>query len=105
VNWSQCYGDLGDEEHHRTDHHNEVEIFGDSPDPDTYKCMSKRQDSSLTCGECLVQVDTAVRVDAQLQVGAVTQTVEVTGEVPQLKTDRADVSLDFNSDYVEKRLL
>jgi len=36
----------------------------------------------------LVQVDTAVRLDAQLQVGAVTQTVEVTGEVPQLKTDR-----------------
>src|SRR5258708_7735910 len=50
----------------------------------------------------LVQVDTAVGVDAQLQVGAVTQTVEVTGEVPQLKTDRADVSLDFSSDYVEK---
>src|SRR5260370_29652812 len=50
----------------------------------------------------LVQVDTAARVDAQLQVGAVTQTVEVTGEVPQLKTDRADVSLDFSSDYVEK---
>src|SRR5205807_9455600 len=25
-----------------------------------------------------------------------------TGEVPQLKTDRADVSLDFSSDYVEK---
>jgi len=47
-------------------------------------------------------VDTAVRLDAQLQVGAVTQTVEVTGEVPQLKTDRADVALDFNSDYVEK---
>src|SRR5260370_34287507 len=50
----------------------------------------------------LGQVDTAARVDAQLQVGGVTQTVEVTGEVPQLKTDRADVSLDFSSDYVEK---
>src|SRR5260370_9017717 len=49
----------------------------------------------------LGQVDTAARVDAQLQVGGVTQRVEVTGEVPQLKTDRADVSLDFSSDYVE----
>src|SRR6202158_2494288 len=42
----------------------------------------------------LVQVDTTARVDAQLQVGAVTQSVEVTGEVPQLKTGRADASID-----------
>src|SRR6266849_8559606 len=34
----------------------------------------------------LVQVDAVARVDAQLQVGAVTQTVEVTGEIPQLQT-------------------
>src|SRR5882762_836104 len=32
--WSQCYGDLGDEEHHRTDHHKrEWKFFGDPPDP------------------------------------------------------------------------
>ena len=48
-----------------------------------------------------VSADAAVRLDPQLQVGAVTQTVEVTGEVPQLKTDRADVAIEFNERYVE----
>jgi carboxypeptidase family protein len=48
-----------------------------------------------------VSADTAVRLDETMQVGAVTQSVEVTGEVPQLKTDRADVSLEFNERYVE----
>src|SRR6202158_5028081 len=50
----------------------------------------------------LVQVDTSARVNAQLQVGAITQSIEVTGEVPQLKTDRADVSIDFNSQAIEQ---
>jgi hypothetical protein len=71
--------------------------------PDTYKVRIEAPGFKANdIASVLVQVDTAARVDAQLQVGAVTQTVEVTGEVPQLKTDRADVSLDFNSDYVEK---
>lgn len=48
-----------------------------------------------------VSADTGARVDAQLQIGAVTQSVEVTGEVPQLKTDRSDVSITFNERYVE----
>src|SRR6266699_155083 len=48
-----------------------------------------------------VSADAAVHVDAELQVGAVTQTVEVTSEVPQLKTDRADVAITFNERYVE----
>src|SRR5712691_4988843 len=71
--------------------------------PDTYKVKIEASGFKANdIASVLVQVDTAARVDAQLQVGAVNQTVEVTGEVPQLKTDRADVSLDFNSDYVEK---
>ena len=71
--------------------------------PDTYKVKIEGTGFKASdVASVLVQVDTAVRVDAQLQVGEVTQTVEVTGEVPQLKTDRADVSLDFSSDYVEK---
>src|SRR6266581_476157 len=48
-----------------------------------------------------VDVDTVVRVDAQLQVGAVTQTVEVTGEIPQLQTDKTDVATVFASRTVE----
>jgi len=48
-----------------------------------------------------IPVDTVVRVDAQLQVGAVTQTIEVTGEVPQLKTEKSDVSTTFSEQTVE----
>src|SRR5882762_7904153 len=71
--------------------------------PDTYRVKVEAAGFKVNdVASVLVQVDTTVRVDAQLQVGAVTQTVEVTGEVPQLKTDRADVSLDFSADYVEK---
>ncbi len=71
--------------------------------PDTYRVRIEAAGFKANdVASVLVQVDTTARVDAQLQVGAVTQTVEVTGEVPQLKTDRADVSLDFSSDYVEK---
>ena len=48
-----------------------------------------------------VSADTAAHVDAQLQVGDVTQSIEVTGEVPQLITDRADVDVQFSQKYVE----
>ena len=71
--------------------------------PDTYKVHIESSGFKATdVPSVIVQVDTTARVDAQLQVGAVTQSVEVTSEVPQLKTDRADVSIDFNADYVEK---
>lgn len=48
-----------------------------------------------------MSADAAAHVDAALQVGAVTQSVEVTGEIPQLKTDRADVDIEFSQQYVE----
>lgn len=71
--------------------------------PDTYKIRVEATGfKAYEVPSVLVQVDTSARVDAQLQVGAVTQSVEVTGEVPQLKTDRADVSIDFNSTEVEQ---
>ena len=47
-----------------------------------------------------VTADSSVKVDAALVVGAVSQTVEVTGEIPQLRTDRADVDIQFNQTYV-----
>ena len=49
----------------------------------------------------LVSVDANARVDLQFQVGGTSETVEVTGEAPQLKTDRADVAVQFNEKYVE----
>jgi len=48
-----------------------------------------------------VSADTALHGDAQLTVGEVTQSVEVTGEVPQLQTDRSDVAIEFNQRYVQ----
>ena len=40
--------------------------------------------------------DNGVRVDVPLQLGSTTESIEVTGEAPQLKTDRADVSVEFD---------
>ena len=71
--------------------------------PDTYKVHFEAKGfKAYDVASVLVQVDTSSRVDAEMQVGSVSQTVEVTGEVPQLQTDRAEVSTDFSSDYVEK---
>ena len=49
----------------------------------------------------VVSADTGSRVDAQFQVGGTQETVEVTAEAPQLKTDRADVATTFDSRMVE----
>src|SRR6266568_7311385 len=71
--------------------------------PDTYKVHVEAQGfKAYDVASVQVSADAAARVDAQLQIGAVTQTVEVTGEVPQLKTDRADVSIEFNTKYVSE---
>src|SRR5437016_5826577 len=71
--------------------------------PDTYKVHVEASGfKAYDVPSVLVQVNTTTRVDPQLQDGEDTHSVEVTVEVPKLKTDRADVSLDFSSDYVEK---
>ncbi|HEX8766519.1 MAG TPA: TonB-dependent receptor [Candidatus Acidoferrum sp.] len=70
--------------------------------PDTYKVHIEATGfKTVDLPSVVVAADTAAHVDQQLQVGAVTQTVEVTGEVPQLQTDRADVDIQFNQKYVE----
>jgi len=48
-----------------------------------------------------VSADTGARVDGQFQVGSTSEQVEVTAEAPQLKTDRADVSIEFNERAIE----
>ncbi len=48
-----------------------------------------------------VSADTGARVDGQFVVGSASEQVEVTAEAPQLKTDRADVSIEFNERAVE----
>ncbi len=51
--------------------------------------------SSLT-----VVVDQAARFDAKLQVGNVTEQVDVTAAAPLLQTDRADVAQTFSSEEI-----
>src|ERR1700734_3819051 len=48
-----------------------------------------------------LSADTDQRVDGQFAVGSATEQVEVTAEAEELKTDRADVSIEFNQKYVE----
>lgn len=48
-----------------------------------------------------VSADTGSRVDGQFQVGSASEQVEVTAEAPQLKTDRADVSIEFSAQAIE----
>ena len=69
--------------------------------PDTYKVHVEATGfKAYDVASVQVSADSSVNVDAQLQVGEVTQSIEVTGEIPQLKTDRADVDIQFNSTYV-----
>src|SRR3954467_10744613 len=49
-----------------------------------------------------VAADAAARADIKMQLGSVSEAVEVTAEAPQLKTDRADVATTFNEKYVQE---
>ena len=69
--------------------------------PDTYIVRIEAQGfkSSEQKG-VVVSADNGTRLDLQLQVGGASETVEVTSEAPQLKTDRADVAIDFSAKQV-----
>ena len=70
--------------------------------PDTYKIRIEAPGFKATdIPSVQVSADSSAHVDATMQIGAVTQSVEVTGEIPQLKTDRADVDIEFSQKYVE----
>jgi hypothetical protein len=65
--------------------------------PDTYTLRIEASGfKTLEHKDILVTADNGSRVDAQFQVGGSSETVEVTGEAPQLKTDRADVAIEFS---------
>ena len=70
--------------------------------PDTYTVRVEAAGFKVSeQKDVIVQADAGARVDLQTQVGGTSETVEVTAEAPQLKTDRADVSYSFNEKYVE----
>ena len=50
----------------------------------------------------IVNVDADTRLEARLQVGEVTQTMEVTAETPLLKTERGEVSTTFSERTVSQ---
>ncbi len=70
--------------------------------PDTYSVRIEGQGfKTLQFKDITVSADTGARVDGQFQVGSASEQVEVTAEAPQLKTDRADVSIEFNQRAIE----
>jgi hypothetical protein len=70
--------------------------------PDTYTVRVEATGFKVSeQKDVIVSADAGSRVDMQFQVGGATETVEVTAEAPQLKTDRADVAVSFNEKYVE----
>jgi hypothetical protein len=69
--------------------------------PDTYNVRVEGPGfKAIETKNISVSADASVRVDGQFQVGGSQETVEVTAEAPELKTDRADVSTSFNARYV-----
>ncbi len=66
------------------------------PDPYTVSIEAPGFQKAVS-NELQVTVDQAVKFDASLQVGNVSQEVEVTAAVPMLQTDRADVAQTFTA--------
>src|SRR5215469_2981656 len=70
--------------------------------PDVYTIRVEAQGFKvIEFKDIQVSADSSSRRDGQFQVGSASESVEVTAEAPQLKTDRADVSTEFNEKYVE----
>jgi len=70
--------------------------------PDSYRIRVEASGfKAYDIASVRVDADTTVRADAALQVGTVAQTVEVTGEIPQLQTDKTDVATVFSDQQIE----
>jgi hypothetical protein len=71
--------------------------------PDHYKVKIEAPGfATLESDVITVSADSSAQVNFQLKPGSASQTVEVTAEAPQLKTDRADVSTTLNTLTVEE---
>jgi len=71
--------------------------------PDVYRVRVEGQGfKTLDFKDVQVSADTGSRVDGQFQVGGSSETVEVTSEAPQLKTDRADVAIELSGKQVNE---
>ena len=71
--------------------------------PDVYDLRVEGQGfKTLQFKGIQVSADTGTRQDGQFQVGGTSETVEVTSEAPQLKTDRADVAIELSAKQVNE---
>ena len=71
--------------------------------PDHYKFKIEAPGfATLESDVISVSADSSSQVNFQLKPGTASQTVEVTAEAPQLKTDRADVSTTLNTLTIEE---
>jgi hypothetical protein len=71
--------------------------------PDVYKVTIEAAGfQKVVSTEMTVSVDQATQYNASLQVGDVTQTVEVTAAAPLLQTDRADVAQTFTAQQISQ---
>src|SRR3954463_3207215 len=70
--------------------------------PDTYSVKVEAPGfKSSEQKDVVVNADNGSRVDLAMQLGSTSEAVEVTAEAPQLKTDRSDVAITFDSKMVE----
>ena len=70
--------------------------------PDTYRVDAEANGfNKSSTDNVIVYADTAPKVDMQLSVGAVSNTVKVSAAAPLLETDRAEVSTILNARAVE----
>src|ERR1700733_15666485 len=70
--------------------------------PDVYTVHFEAQGfKSLEFKDITVSADTGTDINGQFEIGSATEQVEVTSEAPQLKTDRSDVAIEFNSKFIE----
>ena len=56
---------------------------------------------TFTQGDVPLSADATQRVDCQFTIGSTAETVEVTGEAPQLQTDKSDIAIEYNQTYVQ----
>jgi hypothetical protein len=70
--------------------------------PDTYSIHVEGQGfKALEFKDIIVNADASTDVNGQFVVGSTSEQIEVTAEAPQLKTDRAEVAIEFDSRMVE----
>jgi hypothetical protein len=70
--------------------------------PDVYKIKFESSGFKVfEQGDVPVSADGTQRVDCQFTVGSASETMEVTGEAPQLQTDKSDVAIEYNQTYVQ----